>query len=385
MSKKKEFTGKDLNEALNAAASNLGISIDDVHYRFIDEGRKGILGMGARAVRIEIQPPLRQPAADSHNVLMKGETPVARGDRSGRGRGGGQQRGERNRDQNQNTRPGSGGEGSQPAGEAGSEAVREEGAGRGKRRRGRGRGRGGGGGRNRQGGERQSGERQSGERQSGERQSGERQGGERQGGERQGGERGSGRGGKRNRNTGRGGENRHRRSPVESQEPVTVNEEQMEQMADTLRQLLGHLKHDMQVSCEVVRTGVRMEVTGGDQEMLSKNDGEFLFALQFLLNRMSRRTWPDIGRIQMVSEGHRSQRDEELAEEVKEVAGQVAHTGQAKALHAMNPYERRIVHITVREFGGLVSESEGEGFRKRVTISPSPSAGKTEEPVQDDA
>ena len=39
MSKKKEFSGKDLNEALAAAASSLGISIDDVHYRFIDEGR----------------------------------------------------------------------------------------------------------------------------------------------------------------------------------------------------------------------------------------------------------------------------------------------------------------------------------------------------------
>jgi spoIIIJ-associated protein len=167
----------------------------------------------------------------------------------------------------------------------------------------------------------------------------------------------------------------------------------MEQMAVTLRELLGHLEHDIKVSCEVVRTGVRMELTGGDQQMLSKNDGEFLFALQFLLNRMSRRTWPEIGRIQMVSEGHRSQRDEDLMEEVKEVAGQVAHTGQAKSLHAMNPYERRIVHITVREFEGLVSESEGEGFRKRVIISPAPSAGEqeepassaAEEPVQDDA
>ncbi len=308
MNKKKEFSGKDLNEALNAASATLGISIDDIHYRFIDEGRKGILGMGARAVRIEIQPPLRQPAADSHNVLMKGETPVARGGRGDRGRGGGQQRGGRNRNRNQETQSRQEGEGRQPAGEAGSEAVRGEG--RGRRRRGRGRSDGGG---------------------------GDRQGGERQGGERQGGRRGAGRGGKRDRNTGRGGEGRSRRSSSAPQEPVTVNEEQMEQMAVILRELLGYLKHDIQVSCEVVRTGVRLELTGGDQQMLSKNDGEFLFALQFLLNRMSRRTWPEIGRIQMVSEGHRSQRDEELMEEVKEVAGQVAHTGQAKSLHAMNP------------------------------------------------
>ena len=34
----------------------------------------------------------------------------------------------------------------------------------------------------------------------------------------------------------------------------------------------------------------------------------------------------------------------------------------------MNPYERRVVHITVREFEGLTTVSEGEGFLKRVRV-----------------
>ena len=41
---------------------------------------------------------------------------------------------------------------------------------------------------------------------------------------------------------------------------------------------------------------------------------------------------------------------EELIAEVREVAGQVARTGEAKKMHPMNPYERRLVHLTVREF-----------------------------------
>jgi predicted RNA-binding protein Jag len=34
----------------------------------------------------------------------------------------------------------------------------------------------------------------------------------------------------------------------------------------------------------------------------------------------------------------------------------------------MNPYERRVVHMTVREVPGLTTVSEGEGFLKRVRV-----------------
>jgi|GEM_PF-2197907 len=327
MSKKKQYHGKDLNDALNVAAADLGITTDDIHYRFIDEGRKGILGMGARDVVIVVEPPLKQPAADSHNVLMKGETPVAGRERS-RSRGSGRSR-NRNGRQPQASGEGDGRESNRETREPSGEGRGGTGRSRNRRRR--------------------------------------RRGGEKQGGENRGGRREGNRGGRRGS---RSDDRRSRRGPSRSQEPVEVDEAQMEKMAGTLREMLGFLHHDMEVTCEVVRSGVRMELTGGDQEMLSKDEGEFLFSLQFLLNRMSRRAWPNVGRIQLVSEGHRSRRDEELVEEVKEVAGQVAHTGQPKSLQAMNPYERPLVHLTVREFEGLVSESEGEGFRKRVTISP---------------
>ena len=61
-------------------------------------------------------------------------------------------------------------------------------------------------------------------------------------------------------------------------------------------------------------------------------------------------------------------RHDEVVELVREVASQVKRTGQAKRLHPMNPYERRLAHLTVRDYSGLVSRSEGGGFRKKITI-----------------
>jgi len=60
--------------------------------------------------------------------------------------------------------------------------------------------------------------------------------------------------------------------------------------------------------------------------------------------------------------------DEELVALTREVTQQVSNTGKTKRLHPMNAYERRLVHITVRERPELDSRSEGNGYLKRVRI-----------------
>ena len=298
MRRKKEFIGKDLNEALANAATRLGVHQDKVHYRFLDEGRRGIMGMGARDVRIEVELP-DEPAADV--------TPKPKPERNRRPR-----------------RPARKADGPVAAEEpAGDKPAAADGEGRGRQAKGRNRS-------VRKG-------RNRGNRKSG-------------------------------RDSGRSGSRPPRNGPRQPQTPVEADPAQVEQLATMIRTIVRKLDLPLEVAVETVRTGVRIELTG-DQELLLRNDAEFPQALQFLLNRMSRRTWPDVGRIQVLSDGFHNERDEELIEEIREVAGQVVHTGLAKALHPMNPYERRIVHITVREFEGLRSESDGEGFRKRITIS----------------
>ena len=43
--------------------------------------------------------------------------------------------------------------------------------------------------------------------------------------------------------------------------------------------------------------------------------------------------------------------------------------GKEKLLEPMNAYERRLIHIAVREYAGLTSSSDGVGALKRVRIS----------------
>ena len=77
----------------------------------------------------------------------------------------------------------------------------------------------------------------------------------------------------------------------------------------------------------------------------------------------------DRGRAKEVMEGRRAKGISELGElTAREVAQQVARTGEAKKLHPMNAYERRLVHLTTREFEGVDSTSEGDGTMKIVCI-----------------
>ena len=59
----KEFEGKDLEEAIGAAAAELGRPASEIDYEIVEGGRKGVFGLGARLVRIRVASAGHQPAA----------------------------------------------------------------------------------------------------------------------------------------------------------------------------------------------------------------------------------------------------------------------------------------------------------------------------------
>jgi spoIIIJ-associated protein len=67
--------------------------------------------------------------------------------------------------------------------------------------------------------------------------------------------------------------------------------------------------------------------------------------------------------------GYRAQRRADLTELGNEAAEEVKRTGEAKALGAMNAFERKIVHDAIAA-AGLRSESEGIDPNRRVVVLP---------------
>src|SRR5688500_15099708 len=52
-----EFYASTIDEAVEKAALELGLSSEEVSYRVVDEGNSGFLGIGARDARIVVEAP----------------------------------------------------------------------------------------------------------------------------------------------------------------------------------------------------------------------------------------------------------------------------------------------------------------------------------------
>jgi spoIIIJ-associated protein len=109
---------------------------------------------------------------------------------------------------------------------------------------------------------------------------------------------------------------------------------------------------------------------GEDKHLLLRKEASLLLALQHILNKIYTH------KIQVDCDFYRKNKERKLKEYAQSVAQHVSETGKNEILEMMNPYERRIIHLTVNQIPGISSESLGEGFLKRVKIYPAPDQAK---------
>ena len=82
------------------------------------------------------------------------------------------------------------------------------------------------------------------------------------------------------------------------------------------------------------------------------------------------RGWETAAAYASTVQGFRTQRVASLERLAREAAEEVRRRGRPKTLHSMNPSDRRIVHLALKDAEGVVTESNGDGFFKRITVRP---------------
>jgi len=101
---------------------------------------------------------------------------------------------------------------------------------------------------------------------------------------------------------------------------------------------------------------------GPDKLILLQKEGELLLALQHIVNKVSPH------KVQADCDFFRKQKERELKDYARHIAGRVRKSGKNEILDPMNPYERRLVHVTVNRISGISTESIGSGFLKRIKV-----------------
>jgi spoIIIJ-associated protein len=138
---------------------------------------------------------------------------------------------------------------------------------------------------------------------------------------------------------------------------------------DFVRQVTGAMGLHLEVAIEETPDNIRLNLTGDGAEALLQRRGETLDALQVIVNTAFRRDARGDRHYVVDAMGFRKDKDAELRQMAKLLMDKVKASGSPQEIGPLNPYARRIVHLTVAEDTTLSSESIGDAFLKSVVIS----------------
>ena len=114
---------------------------------------------------------------------------------------------------------------------------------------------------------------------------------------------------------------------------------------------------------------VRVERSGEGGELLRRGRAVALDALQNFVNTASRRPLDGDRSFVVDCLDYRKAKDAELKQMARFMMEKAKSTGVPQEMGPLNPYARRLVHLTVAEDAAMSSESIGDAFLKTVIIS----------------
>jgi len=149
----------------------------------------------------------------------------------------------------------------------------------------------------------------------------------------------------------------------------------LEEQGESAREFVAGLIDELGLSAEVSTRVVDEEtaevvVEGQELGVLVGPGGATLAALQELARTfVQKRTGGQSSRIIVDVAGYRAKRTAALQRFAKQIAEEITASGEDRALEPMSAADRKVVHDTINELGGMSTRSEGEDPRRYVVIS----------------
>ncbi len=137
-------------------------------------------------------------------------------------------------------------------------------------------------------------------------------------------------------------------------------------LAETFR--AGEL--DITVRLAAEEDALEGELEGRDLQYFTSSGGRGLDALQYLCNRVLNRRLTDHIPIHLDSDGFKERRAIELQERAENAADEAMRRGAPVILGPLTPAARREIHLALADDPGVETESDGDGFLKRIVIRP---------------
>jgi len=115
---------------------------------------------------------------------------------------------------------------------------------------------------------------------------------------------------------------------------------------------------------------IEVDFSGPDSSLLMERGGELLRALEHIAINLLHLEHEEHDKISFDCQGYKAARMEELKTAAAVAAERVRQSGQPYQFAPMTSRERRVVHLALRAYEDLKTESTGEAGRRAVVVYP---------------
>jgi spoIIIJ-associated protein len=160
-----------------------------------------------------------------------------------------------------------------------------------------------------------------------------------------------------------------------TEERAELTEEELDKVADTAVEVIQSILRTFGIESTIDEYegedgDIILDIVGGDLAILIGRHGKTLDSLQTLVSAATSRQLGFRYPILVDVEGYRGRRREKLEDIARRTADRVARQGRAVRLRPMTSYERRVIHMALREDRRVVTGSDGEEPARAVVVTP---------------
>lgn len=149
-----------------------------------------------------------------------------------------------------------------------------------------------------------------------------------------------------------------------SNDPKTIGK-------DVLQRIVDLITNDAAITTEKDNADeILFRVAGGNSALLIGKRGQTLAAIQYLVEKIVKKHSDEAVRIMIDVEGYLEAKRTSLLELASRLAEKVKRTGKPATIGHMNSYDRRLVHLALKEDRDVRTKSIGDDYLRKLIILP---------------
>ncbi|MCP4747586.1 MAG: KH domain-containing protein [Desulfobacteraceae bacterium] len=147
-------------------------------------------------------------------------------------------------------------------------------------------------------------------------------------------------------------------------------DESVKRGKDIISKIVNYITSEAEVITESSKDRIMYKVVGGNSGLLIGKRGQTLESMQYLVEKIINKNSDQRIRVMVDVEGYMDTRKANLKKMASRMADKAKKINKPVTIGQMNAYDRRIIHLHLKDNQAVRTQSVGEGYYRKLIIFP---------------